>query len=385
MSFNRAGFYIKSQDKTFSIHDYYTFSPTPICDISIILDDELCSLLSNAQRMLGLLEGSCRHINCIENINMLLLKKEAVSSCTIDDEENFSYLDLFIPLNHNMDKITPVLNYMKALDYGIDKLNHMQLTNKLLFSIHEILMAHKCGKEIIGNIRDKQNIIGDYVVNVSDMPTYNPPNPNELGSYMMDIQKFIRRTDATDTLIKAALLHYQIEVVHPFESGNGKIGRIVMLLYLFKMKILTSSILPISEFFETHKVEYFDRIKAVHNLGEYEQLIKFFLKALIISADVSIRQIENVLQLRNKNLAIIKANANNTRDEIYLLSAHQYMEKHVFLNVASLADGIGVSYNTAAKIIRTFTDLGILKLMKEQERNKIYLYDDLLTSMGVIV
>jgi len=380
---NRAGSHIRCQDETFSKYDYYTFSPTPICEISIKFDDELCSLLSNAQRLLGLLEGSCRHISGIENINTLIMKKEASTSCIIDDTIKFSYLDLFIPLKHKADKIAPVLNCIKALEHGIGELNRMQLTNKVIFSAHEILMAHKRDLELIGDVRKKQIIIGDNIVSVSGMPTYNPPESGELIVGMLDIQKFIGRIDTMDILIKAALLHYQLEVVHPFESGNGKIGRILTLMYLFKTGILTNGFLPISEFFEAHKIEYFDRIKAVHNLGEYEQWIKFFLKALIVSANTSLKRIENILQLREENSEKIKANISSARDEKYLLEAYKYTEKNVAFNVSSLADGLGISYNTAAKIVQIFTDLGILKL--DKKRSKFYLYNDFLKANEIII
>lgn len=385
MFFDRAGFHTKRRDKSFSKYDYYTFSPTPVCEINVKLDDELCNLLSNAQRLLGIFEGTCRHINGIENVNKLLIKKEAIASCIIDDSGKFSYLDLFIPLKHSADRIVPVLNYIKALDYGIGALNSTQLTSKVIFSTHKILMEHKLDKELVGQVRKKQNTIGDYVVSVSGMQTYNPPEPGELNSYMTDIEKFIGRNDTIDRLIKAALLHYQIEVVHPFESGNGKIGRILILMYLFEMKMLTRTFLPISEFLHSNKVEYFDRIKAVYNLSEYEQWVKFFLKAFIVSADTSLKQIENALQLRNKNLLLIKNSAKSTRDEKYLFDAYEYTEKHIFINISSLSEGIGISYNTASKIIQIFTDLKIIILMKEQERNRSYLYHDFLESMGITV
>jgi len=381
---DRAGFHTRRRNESFSKHDYYTFSPTPICEINIKMDDELCSLLSNAHRLLGLLEGSCRHISNIKSINDLILVKESATSCMIDDTVKFSYLDLFIPPKYNEDKIAPVLNYLEALVHGINELKRIKLTNKTIYSTHKILMDHKRDREIIGNIRKNQNKIGNYLVSISGLQTYNPPEPEELSSYMADIQKFIERNDTIDLLIKTALLHYQIEVVHPFESGNGKIGRILILTFLFETKILTGTFLPISEFFKSHKVEYFDRIKAVHNLGQYEQWVKFFLQGLINVADTAIRQIESTLQLKDKNLALIKANAKNTRDEKYMFDSYNYIEKHIFSNVSSLAEGINISYNTASKIIRIFTDLEILKLMKKQERNKNYLYHDFLNSMGII-
>jgi Fic family protein len=379
--YDRAGHYTKYWDEAFSTHDFYTFNPTPVCEINIKTDDELCGLLSNAQRLLGLLEGTSRYINGIDNITSLMLKKEAAASCKIDDEIKFSYLDLFTPSKNKADKIVPVLNYTKALDYGIGELKRIRLTNKVIFSTHEVLMEHKRDTKIIGTVREKQNIIGEYIVTVSGMENYNPPEPGEISSCMADIQRFIKRNDNIDVLIKVALLHYQLEVVHPFESGNGKIGRILILMYLFEKQILSHTLIPISEFLEAHKVEYFDRIKAVHNRGDYEQWVKFFLSMLAVVTDISIRQIEKALQLRDRNIALIRA---NEKDVKYLLDAYHYIERCGFIDVNSLADGIGVSYNTAARVARTMVELGILKLLKSQARNRIYYYADFLDAMGFV-
>ena len=364
-----------------SMSSYYTFEPTPICKIEIKPDEELLCLLANTQREIGLLEGSCRYIGSIENIINLVIKKEAIASCKIDDNNRLSILDLLMQPKQRSKKIKPVQNHIDALNYGVDKLKSTELSNKIIFSAHKILMEHKHETEIIGAVRKKQTIIGDYMVTIKGTPTYNPPDPDIVEDCMVDIQNYIKREDSIDALIKTALLHYQLEVVHPFESGNGKIGRIVIALFLQESKILSHAMLPISEFLEINKVEYFDRLKAVYNSGNYEQWIKFFLTMLFLSANIMNKQIGKAMRLRKKNLGIIDGSA---KDKKYLNNAYHYAEKTICFDVASLADGIGVSYNTAARVARIMTDAGILNLLKEQTRNKIYLYSDLLDVMEIM-
>lgn len=141
--------------------------------------------------------------------------------------------------------------------------------------------------------------------------TYNPTAPDEIALCMMDVQTYIKRGDALNPLnplnplIKAALLHYQLEAIHPFESGNGKLGRICITQYLYNTQRLCHVILPVSEYLQAHKVEYFDRIRAVHDFGQYEQRIKFFLRAVAETAEASLQRIDAVLQMRAKNKAAI--------------------------------------------------------------------------------
>ena len=378
MQFERAGRHTINYKTRYGFKSsYYTFVPTPICDIDIKPDEELLELLANAHRHIGLLDGACQYVGNVENITNLFLKKEATASCNIDDEHKFSALDLLVPTKYHAEKMQPVHNYTNALEYGINEMKMKRIlpANNVIYDTHKILMVHKQGSEKTGAVRRKQTIIGDIMVT----PGYNPPNPETVGSCMADIQRFVKRVDTIDPLIKNALLHYQLEVVHPFESGNGKIGRILILMYLFNSNMLTHTILPLSEFFEANKVEYFDRIKAVHNRGHYEQWVKFFLSMLAISAETSVQRIEKIIQLRNKNLIRIKAAEKDTK---YLFNAYQYTEKNIFLDVTSLSNSIGISYNTAARVVRAMVEYGILKLLKKQARNRTYYYAGLLEVFG---
>lgn len=218
MRFERAGHHVINFGDGFANY-YYTFVPTPVCDIDIRPDEELLELPSKAQRQIGLLEGSCRYISNIENITSLILKKEASASCNIDDNRKFSYLELLIPPKRHSEKIWPVQKYMRALECGINELRKTPLTNKVIFAMHQVLMEHKQDTEIIGTVRRKQNVIGEVMVTSPVLEVYNPPNPETIEVCMNDIQQFIKKEDSTDSLIKTALLHYQLEVIHPFDAS----------------------------------------------------------------------------------------------------------------------------------------------------------------------
>ena len=206
---------------------HYTFTPALLCQMDTIKPDiNLANLMAKAHRLIGLLEGSCRHIENIENINRLFKIKEAAASCRIDDKVKFTYLEIFgiFKDKRRAKRIAAVNNHLEALEYGVNSLQTNSLTNELIYSTHSILMKHRTDVEVGGAIRAKQNFIGDIMVSVGGMKMYNPPTPEKVASCMNDLDEYINRNDTIDPLIKTALLHYQLEVIHPFDSGNGKIG-----------------------------------------------------------------------------------------------------------------------------------------------------------------
>ncbi len=315
----------------------------------------------------------------INNFNRLMIIKEAHASCKIDDIMSVSHFDLFVPPKYKKEQMQLIHDYIDAMNFGRKELNRVQLTNKVILSTHEILLTHK--NELGGAVRKKQNYIGGVRIgSIGGPPDYDPPEPEEINSCMIDIQKFIKRKDSIDALIKTALLHYQLEVVHPFESANGKIGRILIALSLFHNNIAKQALLPISEFLEVNKVEYFDRIRAVHNFGEYEQWVKFFLKGIGVTADLCLRRIDALIQYREKCFALFKS---YERDLKYLPDAFRYAEKQIFFNVDSFATGLNISYNTAARIVDILVELNLLKLLKQQTRNRIYYCSDILDFVGL--
>jgi Fic family protein len=381
----RAGYFSYNVGKDIYSKPYYTFIPRSLCrDIEFKIDSEPLSLLANAHRQLGLLEGVCRNISNMDNITRLFLIKEAVSSYSMDDELRFKYPELFGIFSDKKRsvRIAPIQNHIKALEYGISELNRYHLTNRLIYATHGILMAHKREMESIGAMRKKQTTLDDFMVTSGNMPTYNPTEPEEINACMTDLQAYLKREDGTDPLIKSALFHYQLEAIHPFESGNGKSGRISIAQYLFEANILRHTLLPISEFLLMDKVEYFDRLNAVHYWGSYEQWIKFFLKIIGDSAKTTLQSVEAAIGLREKHLAVIKS---ENKDGKYLLEAYSHIEKRIFLSPKSLAEALGVSYNTGTRIMGKLVDMDIMKLYRYQARNRIYFYSDFLEVVEIVV
>lgn len=189
------------------------------------------------------------------------------------------------------------------------------------------------------------------------------------------MEKYIIRKDDIDVIIKAALTHYQFETIHPFMSGNGRIGRILSYVLLAYGKILTRPITCLSHYLNLNKVEYMDRIEQLQSKRDYEQWIKFFIKSVIFAADDSLGKIKSWLCIRKKHLSIIDKINKPIRA---IKDVYAVIERNPILNVNTVAEKVGISYNTAASALKTLTDLQIVKRSNNMMRNRDYAYIEFL-------
>ena len=185
-------------------------------------------------------------------------------------------LDPNITKNQHLDE---VINYIKAMNFGIEKLKNMPLCNRLLRNIHSELMLGLRGK-YLGEFRKSQNWIGGLGSKLKNA-SYIPPAPHELSALLSNFEKYLNDESVKYSLIQIALLHYQFESIHPFLDGNGRVGRLLIVLFLLEKRLLSKPILYISYFLKLNRVEYYDRLSAVRQKGDYAQWVKFFLRALI--------------------------------------------------------------------------------------------------------
>lgn len=347
---------------------YYTFTPklfSNLTDNAISIDDDLTSLLSKAHRFLGILEGMSQYIPDIDTSINMIMKREVHLSCQIDGI-NASFYDIFDFKNEKNEDAKKVLNCTTAMNYAIEK----AVSNKLLCEIHGILMKDS-NNENIGKFRTTQTFLNPHVH--SNMMEYNPTAPEDMELVLNDLEKFIKAKNHVDILIKSALIHYQFETIHPFESGNGRVGRILAMLVLLQNKILSKPVISLSYYLFHNKVEYFDRLSSVQRIGNYTQWVKFFIRAIIVAADNSIRQIESLIALRKKNREKTKTLGKASRNTMLM---YEYIEKNPVIGIRLIAGELGFSFNTAAKAVEAMVDFGILKQVNNQSRHRCFIYED---------
>lgn len=371
---NRSGYLKTNMSGELS---YQSFVPSPLPPTPPIeVNEEMIELLIKANSQLAVLEGVATRIPNVALFISMYVRKEALMSSQIEGTQATleDVLDPMIEVNINRN-VADVINYIKATEFAINRLKEFPLCNRLLRETHAILMEGVRGQERNpGEFRHSQNWIGGQGSTLKNA-RYIPPSPDDMKEAMSELEKYINSDDNTDGLIRAAMIHYQFETIHPFLDGNGRIGRLLITLFLLEKKILTTPALYISYFLKKNRVEYYDRMMEVRNKGNYEQWVKFFLLALIESADDAISTIDKLTVLHNKNVAVIAGMGRAAKNTMLVFD---YLEANPIIEIGKTAESLGIAFNTASGAIRRLTDVGILKQTANASRNRIFAYEDYL-------
>ena len=371
---NRAG---KSVQNFSGESKYYSFYPYPLPPKpEIEIDTEMQQLLIDAHKKLALLNGLSDRIPSKDLFISMYVRKEALISsqiegtqCTLDD-----VLDPDAERNINLD-VADVINYVRACSFAIERLKTLPMCNRLLREIHGELMAGVRGQEKNpGEFRKSQNWIGAANCTLNEA-RYIPPNVEDMNVALMDLEAYMNTDDDYDPLIRIALIHYQFETIHPFLDGNGRVGRLMILLYLMEQGFISKPVIYISYFLKKNQIEYYDRISEVRRSGNYEQWISFFLDAVSSAAKDSLATIENLSALHDRN---VKGLPVTTRKNDNVRRLFDYIEQYPIIDIKRTAKSLGISYNTTASAVNKLVEAGILKETTNASRNRVFSYDEYL-------
>lgn len=372
---NRAGCFITNLSGEMA---YQSFRPNPLLpEPPIEMSNEMIAKLVDANRKLATLDGLSSRIPNMDLFVSMYVRKEALLSsqiegtqCTLDD-----ILNPFAEENTNLN-VSDVVNYIRAEEFAINRLQTLPLCNRLIKETHAVLMEGVRGQEKNpGEFRYSQNWIGGQGSTLRNA-RYIPPNPEDMINAMSDLEKYMNGEDSLDPLIQAALIHYQFETTHPFLDGNGRVGRLLITLFLMEKKILSTPSLYISYFLKMNRIEYYDRMTQVRKTGDYEQWVLFFLQALSDSAEDAIQTIDRLTEIHNRNVQ--KFNSMTKRQQTNAINFLIYLEKNPIIDIQKTAAALNLSYNTVAKSVALFVDNGILQQTEKSGRSKIYSYVDYL-------
>ena len=372
---NRAGCFITNLSGEMA---YQSFRPNPLPpEPPIEMSNEMIAKLVDANRKLATLDGLSSRIPNMDLFVSMYVRKEALLSsqiegtqCTLDD-----ILNPFAEENTNLN-VSDVVNYIRAEEFAINRLQTLPLCNRLIKETHAVLMEGVRGQEKNpGEFRYSQNWIGGQGSTLRNA-RYIPPNPEDMINAMSDLEKYMNGEDSLDPLIQAALIHYQFETTHPFLDGNGQVGRLLITLFLMEKKILSTPSLYISYFLKMNRIEYYDRMTQVRKTGDYEQWILFFLQALSDSAEDAIQTIDELTKIHNRNAQ--KFENMTKRQQANAMNFLIYLEKNPIIDIQKTAAALNLSYNTVAKSVALFVDNGILQQTEKSGRSKIYSYVDYL-------
>jgi Fic family protein len=355
---------------------YRSFTPSPLPpEPPVEMDGETVGLLVGASRQLALLEGIAARIPNVGLFISMYVRKEALMSSQIEGTQATleDILDPSVEENANRN-VAEVINYIRATEFAIARLKELPLCNRLLREIHAILMEGVRGREKSpGEFRRSQNWIGGLGSTLKNA-RYIPPAPEDMTKAVSDLEKYINtdRADGLDVLVRAALIHYQFETIHPFLDGNGRIGRLLVILFLMEKGVLTTPALYISYFLKKNRVEYYDRMMEVRSKGNYEQWVKFFLRAVSESAEDAVAAVDSLIALHEKNVGVVASLGRGAKTALKLLLC---LEKTPIIDIRKTASELGTTFKTTADAVKRLCDAGILVRTAGERRNRTFAYE----------
>lgn len=373
---NRAGYFKSNLSGDMA---YQSFVPAPLPPVPPVdLGSEGLNLLIQANRQLALLEGLAARIPNMDLFVSMYVRKEALLSSQIEGTQATldDVLDPLLDENANRN-VAEVVNYIKASEFAIKRLQELPLCNRLIKETHAVLMEGVRGQEKSpGEFRYSQNWIGGQGSTLKNA-RYIPPNPEDMKEAISDLEKYMNAEDSLDPLVRAALIHYQFETIHPFLDGNGRVGRLLITLFLMEKKILTTPALYISYFLKRNRIEYYDRMTEVRRKGNYEQWITFFLQAVMESAEDAVHTIDQLTALHDKNMArLLDGVAKRQADTLKKLFA--YLETNPIIEVKKTSQALAVAYNTIARAVAVLVEKGILVQSEKAGKTRIFSYSEYL-------
>ena len=348
-------------------HGYRAFLPTPLPpDPPLQLDAALLGLLSRADRALGRLDGVATTLPDPRLFVAMYVRQEAVLSSqiegtqsTLEDLLNFE-VDAAPGGPH--DDVVEVVRYVQAMDHGLRRLADLPLCIRLLRELHGVLMAEGRGSERCpGELRRSQNWIGPAGCTLTEA-TFVPPPPHELLRCLGDLEAFLHERDLHPPLIQAALIHAQFETIHPFLDGNGRIGRLLITLFLCEREVLHAPLLYLSVFFKRHRAAYYDRLTAVRAQGDWEGWVRFFLLGVAEVSEEATSTARQILELRARALTAVRGDAARKILDTLFTSP--------VVDVGRAAQRLGVSFPTAQRAVLELEQAGLLVEVTGMRRNR---------------
>ena len=352
-----------------AIDGYWAFVAKPLPP-KLDWSDALVSLTSKADIALGTLSGLGENLPNPHLLIYPFVRKEAVLSSRIEGtQSSLSDLLLFEATKAEKQRdVKEVQNYVHAIEYGLKRLEELPLSLRLIRELHAILMEGVRGEQATpGEFRQSQNWIGPPGCTLDDA-TFMPPPVAEMKESLDQLEKFLHADTQLPPLVELALIHYQFETIHPFLDGNGRIGRLLITLFLCQRSILNKPLLYLSAFFERHRQEYYDRLLEVSQRGAWRQWLEFFLQAVVTQSDDAVRRARRLLDLHR---IYYQTSLGKHLPPTAMKLVELIFVKPV-LNARVTQESLKVTYPGAQKAINALVEQGILAEITGGKRNKVY-------------
>jgi Fic family protein len=367
----RSGRFVKQ------VEGYTAFIPAPLPpDPPVTMDPELVRLLSDADRALGRLDGVATVLPNPDLFVAMYVRHEAVLSSQIEGTQS-SLNDV---LQFEIDSagkelpkdVEEVVNYVNAMNYGLDRVNELPLSLRLLREIHQHLLTDVRGAERTpGEFRRSQNWIGPKGCTLANA-TFVPPPVHEMQTALDNFEKFLHDT-SLPVLIHCGLAHAQFETIHPFLDGNGRVGRLLITFLLCERKVLYRPLLYLSLFLKAHRSEYYDRLTAVRRDGNWEQWLKFFLRGIEEVSRSAMATARAIMNLRETHRQLIGEKLGRRAAQGMRLL--DYLFEQPLVSVPLVEKRLDCSFVTANKLVEQLKVMNLLRETTGWQRNRRYRYD----------
>ncbi len=363
---NRAGSIYYTQS------DYECYVPKSLNEIEIMYDEELINLLSEANKLIGKLDGIALNLPDKDIFISKYVEKEAVVSSQIEGTQASlsDVLQLKKIDNEKRKETEEIVNYIHALNYGVNLLEKLPISIRYIKEIHkELLKGVRGENKNPGEIRRSQNWIGPNGCTLSSA-IFVPPSVDKMSKSLYDLESYMNSEPTMDPLLRIALIHYQFETIHPFLDGNGRLGRLLIPLWLKENNYLKYPLIYLSLYFKQNKTEYYGLLMDVRFKGRYEEWLKFFLRGIIEMASSSIESIEKITKLISNNK--MKINSITSKNKEILFDAMNYIYRHPYFDSSDLIEELKISKPTASSIIKKLLELGIISPTSSKQRYVTY-------------
>ena len=333
----------------------------------------LVSALADAERDLSKLTTMAGSFPFLRLLIQPFVRREAVLSSRIEGT-HATLTDLYAYESAQLSFLEPgndvreVYNYVRALEYGVERVKTLPVSLRLIREIHAKLMDGVRGGNLTpGEFRRSQNWIGS-IGSTPSTAAYVPPPVDEMNTGLDQLEKFIHAGSEIPALVRAGLVHYQFEAIHPFLDGNGRIGRLLMILLFCEWNLLSQPLLNLSVYFERYRQEYYDLLLAVSKKGNWETWLRFFLRGVSAQANDSVVRLNRLQTMRTNYQAI----ADSERNRLRMKQVLDFLFMQPVLSVRQLQTFLNVSFPIAQRYIDRLVDAGVLQEVTGQSRNRIF-------------
>ncbi|HEY2819427.1 MAG TPA: Fic family protein [Candidatus Acidoferrum sp.] len=339
---------------------------------AIPMDDGTIRSLAEASQAIGLLQGLVQSLPSPQILVRPFVRREAELSSRIEgtyaNQEELVLFELNRQTAEDKPDVREVWNYVSAFEYGLKRLKELPVCLRLIRELHQKLMHGVRGSDRRpGEFRNIQNYIGRPGEPITKA-RYVPPPPEELGSCLDAFERSLHEETKQPFLVRLALIHYQFEAIHPFEDGNGRIGRLLLPLLIIEQGILSHPLLQLSAYFEQHRKEYYEHLLRISQTGDWQPWVQYFLTAVREESEEAVRRTQAILDLRNRyrdKMEAVGASAQALRvvDDLFVTPA---------VTISGVAKRLRSTYPTAELLVRKLVKAGILSADNVRRRNRVF-------------